>query len=159
MFKYFSCSRAFECVGIHEGAWLPGGQVPASPGGGPQPEGRQGGHQYHIISLSCFKTLRDKQGFLPKKLLWIRSNDIIFMFCVMKDFEMFITSLLLLLYCCLTVLVTWWVLSSVVDCVSHTLLAALAATQPGRQWGLKMQVRGTELGTRIIIRVNVSLRH
>jgi hypothetical protein len=29
---------------------------------------------------------------------------------------------------------------SVVDCVSHTLLAALAATQPGRQWGLKMQV-------------------
>ena len=81
------------------------------------------------------------------------------MFCVMKDFEMFITSCWLLLYWCLTVLVTWWVLSSVVDCVSHTLLAALAATQPGRQWGLKMQVRGTELGTRIIIRVNVSLRH
>ena len=77
----------------------------------------------------------------------------------MTDFDMFTTSFLLLLYCCLTILVTWWVLSSVVDCVSHTLLAALAATQPGRQWGLKMQVRGTELGTRIIIRVNVSLRH
>ena len=77
----------------------------------------------------------------------------------MTDFDMFTTSFLLLLYCCLTILVTWWVLSSVVDCVSHTLLAALAATQPGRQWGLKMQVRRTELGTRIIIRVNVSLRH
>ena len=33
-----------------------------------------------------------------------------------------------------------FLLGSVVDCVSHTLLAALAANQPGRQWALKMQV-------------------
>jgi hypothetical protein len=40
---------------------------------------------------------------------------------------------------------------SVVDCVSHTLLAALAATQPGRQWGLKMQVVGGGGGsTRVV---------
>ena len=29
---------------------------------------------------------------------------------------------------------------SIVDLVSHTLLTALATTQPGRDWGLKMQV-------------------
>jgi hypothetical protein len=41
---------------------------------------------------------------------------------------------------------------SVVDCVSHTLLAALAATQPGRQWGLKMQVLHPDYFTVLRIR-------